>query len=156
MHNRIYVHIFCRSSRDLAFPDKTLQGVRGKSGRWKTFGFFSTNFHLRFPFVFHRLFHLSKEQKLGKSNFLPRWRRLLSFEEVYFIFLFNALKSIKNRPYIQKYNWKDNWVISSRFMAIFFNISKLLRYNNNWYILLITYLVVMPTKTYTSLVSTLS
>ena len=28
MHNRWYVHSFCRSSRDLAFLDKILQGVR--------------------------------------------------------------------------------------------------------------------------------
>ena len=28
MHNRWYVHNFCQNSRDLAFPDKILQGVR--------------------------------------------------------------------------------------------------------------------------------
>ena len=28
MHNRWYIHSFCRSSRDIAFPDKILQGVR--------------------------------------------------------------------------------------------------------------------------------
>ena len=71
MPNWINVLIFFWSSRDLTFPDKTLRGVRGE--KWqlkKTFGFFSTNYFLtkRFPFVFHRLFHSSKDQQLVIVN----------------------------------------------------------------------------------------
>ena len=114
----IYVHIFCRSSRDLTFSDKILQGVRGDKWQHK-------NFDLEISFCFS--LPISSFQRATavsyKNNFHLRWRRVLSFEAVYFqkfvIHLFNTLKSIKKRLYIQKYNWKNLSVISLQFEVSF-------------------------------------
>lgn len=68
MHN---VHSFYRSSRDLAFLNKILQGkFEWKSSTSKTFRFFSNkvSLDLGISSSFHRLYHLSKGQKLGKNN----------------------------------------------------------------------------------------
>ena len=83
MRNWIYV----QSSRDLAFPDKIVQGGRGEKWLLKNFWIIlKTNYHLtwEFPHVFNRSFRPSEEQRLGKNNFHHRCQRLLSFEEVYF------------------------------------------------------------------------
>ena len=42
----IYVHSFCRSSREITFPDKILQEVCGGKCQLKTFKFFSNKLSL--------------------------------------------------------------------------------------------------------------
>ena len=69
----------------LLFLTRSFKEFEEISGSTKTFRFFSTNYHLTkgIPFVFHRLFHPSKEQQLGKK-FPSSLTTTSFFEEVYF------------------------------------------------------------------------
>ena len=75
----IYVHIFCRISPDLAFPEKILLIVWGDDWQLKNFWIFLKGF----LFVLHCLFHPSKEQQLVKTTFISAddvfspWRRYI-------------------------------------------------------------------------------
>ena len=68
MHDWIHVDSFWRSSRDLAFPDKILQGVRGEKRQLKNLWIFLNKLSLDqgISLRFHRISQ-SKEQQLGKT-----------------------------------------------------------------------------------------
>ena len=92
----IYVHNFYRSSRDLAFPDKILRGVRGVKWQLKNLGIFLGKLSLDLGISFCCL-------------------SVLSFEEVYFrhrnMFIYTSITTgctYKNKLKSPK------WVISVR------------------------------------------
>ena len=109
MHNWWYVHSFCRSSRDLAFPDKILQEVREEKLQLKDLWIFLkqtitwTGDFLMF-FFFHRLFNPFSEYQLGKiisisadNDFSPL-RKYICKRNLFIKYVW---------PHMYKYNWKD-------------------------------------------------
>ena len=102
----VYVHIFCRSSRDLAFPDKVLQGVRGGKKQLKYPRIFLDKLWRKFLLFFIAYFSLPKSESSVKTisisaddDFSPL-RCIFRHRNM---FIQHANK-YKNRLYIQKYN----------------------------------------------------
>ena len=114
MHNWWYVQNFCRSSRDLSFPDKILQGVREEKSQLKDLWIFSqTNYHLNWGFphaFFIAYFILSVSISSVKivsisadSDFPPLRNYIFKRRNL----LIKYVIKYKNRLYTSKYNWKD-------------------------------------------------
>ena len=99
MHNWWYVQSFCRSSRDLSFPDKILQGVREEKLQLKD---------LRIFFIAYFILSVSissvKIVSISADSDFPPLRNYIFKRRNLFI---KYVSKYKNRLYTSKYNWKD-------------------------------------------------
>ena len=124
---QLMIHSFCRSSRDLAFPDKILQGVREEKLQLKDLWIFhkqtitwARDFLMFFFSSLILSFHIIP---ISADNEFSPLRNYIFKRRNLFI---KYVSKYKSRPYMYKYNWKDLkelfpsdfWVILSYFETI--------------------------------------
>ena len=113
MHNWWYLHICGRSSRDLAFPDRILQGVREEKLQLKDLWIFLkqtitwTGDFLMFFFIAYFILSVSislvKIVSISADNDFPPLRKYIFKRNL----SIKYVSKYKNRLYMYKYNWKD-------------------------------------------------